>query len=336
MADLKPVGINLVTGQATYAAADDVLRPDEGDITISGGSTQLDGTVLTLKGGDANTTIDSEGGSVFVVAPAGNDNANGGRIELTCGDSGTASGNGGYFQLTGGDGIGATGSGGGFDFLAGDASTAGSGGGFNFAAGDSGGIASGGGFIFTPGTGYDHGEINMQVQGYSTTSSGGVVRIKGGADGTSGNYAVNIETHGQTSVPGKGSSSILLQTGTGDGAVCGNVDIETGGSIGSTGGNINIGSISTTTVTIGAQSDPTQVVNIYNFFTPNVTANQVNIGTGDGDTGGLILLKPGYQTFGEFTGTVLNVGPLFTIQTMVNSLESELLSTWMEMELLTL
>lgn len=292
MAILKPIGVNLVTGQLNYTSANDILRPNEGDLTISGGNTQLDGTVLTLKGGDANATIDSAGGSVFITAPAGNANANGGRLEMTCGNSGATSGDGGYFQFT-----------------AGNAVTNGSGGGFTFTAGDSAGVNGGGGFNFTPGTGYDVGGFSMQVQNYSTTPSGGVVNIKGGSNGTSGNYAVNIETHGQTTVVGKGSSSILIQTGTGD-DVAGGVDIDTGGT-GLTGGAINIGANNAASIVMGAQGNPDQTVDIYNFFTPTVTANQTNIGTGAGDTGGLILLRPGYQTFGEFTGTVLNFGPTY-------------------------
>lgn len=122
MADIKPSGINLVTGQYNSIQASDTLRPAEGDLTISSGTTQLDGTVLTLRAGDGNLTIDSEGGSVFVVGGLGNDNAIGGHIELTAGDSGAITGDGGHIFLVAGDSV-TSGDGGDIEISSGAASS---------------------------------------------------------------------------------------------------------------------------------------------------------------------------------------------------------------------
>jgi len=284
MANLKPLGINLETGQINAVVGGDILRPDQGNLTISSGPTQTNGTSLSLQAGHGNGVTDSSGGTLSLTSGDGSENGDGGFITMTAGGSGTTSGDGGSFYLE-----------------AGDANTSGNGGGFQLVAGSANGAGVvGGSFTVFPGDGYNHGNITMQVQGYSTTAAGGVVQIRGGSDGDINNYAVQIETYGQTYV-GVGSSSILIQTGSGDG-VAGTIHVDTGTSGGGETSAINLGTENAWVVTIGAESNPQQTVNIYNS-----NLRTTNMGS---DGSPLIALQYGHFAV-DANGYGVQVGPIY-------------------------
>lgn len=190
-------------------------------------------------------------------------------------------------------------------------------------SGNADGIGTGGNIDLRAGTGGNQGRIHFSTDGenlwfiehqtgdpdYGASAAFKATDNSGIIEGATGNLSTGDDV------------IIRGGPGSGGGAEGGGNSIITGGSAEPDGnaGGVYIGSylhtlnsggegyrVGTTEVVIGAEDNPNQSVRIYNFYTPTMS-----VGGTDNDVQPLMLLQPGYQTFGPNTGVVLEFGPVY-------------------------
>lgn len=285
MADLRPIGVNLETGQINYAQGGDTLKPSSGNLTVSSGDSSATAGSLTLQT-IFSTGADENGGNININTAEGNGDADGGWLTVSLGDSGLGSfGGGGSIYVECGDAASSQGGGGGFELICGNAAGAGT---------------SGGSVRFSPGSGYDYGSISLEVSGISTTADGGIVRVTGGSDGSTANYAVQIKSVSDTA-PGASTSSILIQSGDASDEA-GTIEIDTG--LNSLGGIINIGMQNASEVNIRG-------LNAASATFGSTTTGGLTAGDALAEAG-LIKVSPGFTSIGDgVLAAGLSFGPVY-------------------------
>jgi len=116
MANIKIVGVDITSGQEKTVVGGDTIRPETGDLTITGGGGAVCGNVtiygnaatsggaggiIGLEGGDVSGGAGT-GGIVYLIGGQGGNSGTAGNVEITGGFGGVVSGSGGTVLVTGG------------------------------------------------------------------------------------------------------------------------------------------------------------------------------------------------------------------------------------------
>lgn len=139
---------------------------------------------------------------------------------------------------------------------------------------------------------------------------GGDLAVRGGAGGSEGGHLFLIGGQGNTPADVYIRGGVSSQFVNGGGVWIDGADSTAEGG---EGGIVRIGTNQgteiagdTRRVIIGDENTPSQEVLIYNFQSPTMS-----VGGTDNDIQPLMLLQPGYTTFGPNTGVVLTFGPVY-------------------------